>query len=147
MYEPLATDLRPTTDAVLTIRVIKSFEFRTFKALILRGLDLETLTVGDLLERCKNGEENSFFRWRFNADGQELKTAAGFKAFRTLDVGGSCSGQANHRYPETVHGSTWPQGEHPWDRLTADNKSHHQPRPRRMDSGRPDQDSGQCWSE
>lgn len=56
MYEPLATDLRPTTDAVLTIRVIKSFEFRTFKALILRGLDLETLTVGELLERCKNGE-------------------------------------------------------------------------------------------
>lgn len=56
MYEPLATDLRPTTDAVLTIRVIKSFEFRTFKALILRGLDLETLTVGELLERCKNGK-------------------------------------------------------------------------------------------
>lgn len=56
MYEPLATDLRPTTDAVLTIRVIKSFEFRTFKALILRGLDLETLTIGELIERCKNGK-------------------------------------------------------------------------------------------
>jgi hypothetical protein len=55
MYEPLATDLRPTTDAVLTIRVIKSFEFRTFKALILRGLNLETLTVGQLLEQCRKG--------------------------------------------------------------------------------------------
>ena len=58
-HEPLATELLPKTNATLTIRVIKSFEFRTQKSLVLRGLDLETETVGGLLERCKAGESPS----------------------------------------------------------------------------------------
>jgi hypothetical protein len=35
---------------------IKSFEYRTEKNLVLKGLDLTTLTAGQLIEMCKQGE-------------------------------------------------------------------------------------------
>ncbi|KAJ8456577.1 hypothetical protein ONZ51_g12040 [Trametes cubensis] len=40
----------PKTDATLTVRVIKSFEYRTEKSLILHHVNLETTTVGQLKE-------------------------------------------------------------------------------------------------
>lgn len=60
-HELLASERKPVTDATLTIRVIKSFEYRTMKPLVLKDLDLTTLTVGELLEKCKAGE--SAARW------------------------------------------------------------------------------------
>ena len=41
---------KPKTSATLTIRVIKSFEFRTEKSLVLHDVNLETVTVGGLKE-------------------------------------------------------------------------------------------------
>ncbi|KAI0075818.1 hypothetical protein K474DRAFT_1708710 [Panus rudis PR-1116 ss-1] len=38
----------PKTDATLTVRVIKSFEYRTEKSLVLHHVNLETTTVGEL---------------------------------------------------------------------------------------------------
>lgn len=52
----LSSDLQPLTNATLTIRCIKSFEYRTEKNLVLKGLDLLTMTVGELMERCREGE-------------------------------------------------------------------------------------------
>ncbi|KAG0054752.1 hypothetical protein BGZ83_010535 [Gryganskiella cystojenkinii] len=46
--EPLSNTLAPSTAATLTIRVIKSFEYRTSKNLILHNIDLTTTTVGQL---------------------------------------------------------------------------------------------------
>jgi len=43
----------PKTSATLTVRVVKSFEFRTEKALVIRDFNLETETVGSLKERVK----------------------------------------------------------------------------------------------
>jgi Uncharacterized conserved protein (DUF2340) len=43
------------TDATLTIRVIKSFPYRTCKNLVLHHLDLTKLTVGELKEVVRNG--------------------------------------------------------------------------------------------
>lgn len=54
-HQPLVTSLRPLTSATLTIRIIKSFEFRTQKALVMQGVDLESVTVGGLMERCREG--------------------------------------------------------------------------------------------
>lgn len=54
-HELLASELKPVTDATLTIRVIKSFEYRNEKSLVLKDLDLTKLTVGELLEKCKAG--------------------------------------------------------------------------------------------
>lgn len=39
---------KPLTSATLTLRIIKSFEYRTEKSLVLHDINLETTTVGDL---------------------------------------------------------------------------------------------------
>lgn len=52
---------RPLTDAVLTVRIIKSFAYRNMKALVLKGLDLTTMSVADLEERCRKGESGRVF--------------------------------------------------------------------------------------
>ncbi|WVN85981.1 uncharacterized protein L203_101139 [Cryptococcus depauperatus CBS 7841] len=65
---PLATELHPISDATLTVRVIKSFEFRTQKSLVLQHLDLRKLTVGGLMEIVR----------------EKIKTASGFKPYQTL---------------------------------------------------------------
>jgi len=70
-YEPLATSLQPLTSATLTVRVIKSFEYRTQKALVLRELNLEVMTVIELMERCRAGEPGRRrlgMEWNGNAD-------------------------------------------------------------------------------
>ena len=54
--QPLATSLKPLTAATLTVRIIKSFEFRTAKALVLKDVNLVELTVGALMEKCREGE-------------------------------------------------------------------------------------------
>lgn len=54
-FDDTLTNLaRPRTSATLTVRVIKSFEFRTERSLVLRDIDLDTTTVGDLKEITRN---------------------------------------------------------------------------------------------
>jgi Uncharacterized conserved protein (DUF2340) len=56
-FDDTLTNLaRPKTSAVITVRVIKSFEFRTERSLVLRDVNLETTTVGDLKTIARNGE-------------------------------------------------------------------------------------------
>ncbi|CAO3567846.1 unnamed protein product [Mortierella alpina] len=66
--EPLSNTLAPSTAATLTIRVIKSFEYRTSKNLILHNIDLTTTTVGQL--RAKIIEQ--------------IKTAPGWKPYQNV---------------------------------------------------------------
>jgi hypothetical protein len=63
-HEPLSSELLPNTDATLTIRIIKSFEFRTQKSMVIKGINLETETVGSLKQRVKSGESGSEFELR-----------------------------------------------------------------------------------
>ena len=61
---------RPLTQAVITVRVIKNFEYRTMKALVLKDVDLTTLTTPQLIAQCK----------------EAVRTQPGFKAYRnTVD--------------------------------------------------------------
>jgi len=46
---------KPTTAATLTIRVIKSFTFRTEKSLVLHNINLEETTVGQLKDQVRQG--------------------------------------------------------------------------------------------
>ncbi|BEI82579.1 hypothetical protein CcaverHIS002_0304470 [Cutaneotrichosporon cavernicola] len=64
----LVTELRPVTSAVLTVRIIKNFPFRTAKNLVLRDVDLTTTTVGQLMDRCRDA----------------IKSQVGFKHYRTV---------------------------------------------------------------
>ncbi|WVF66332.1 hypothetical protein IAT40_001072 [Kwoniella sp. CBS 6097] len=67
-HQLLATELHPVEDATLTIRVIKSFEFRTQKSMVLKHLNLAEMSVGELMELVRD----------------EIKKQSGFKPYRTL---------------------------------------------------------------
>jgi len=43
----------PKTSATLTLRIIKSFEYRTERSLVLHDINLETTTVGQLKETAR----------------------------------------------------------------------------------------------
>jgi Uncharacterized conserved protein (DUF2340) len=55
-FDDTLTNLaRPKSSATITVRVIKSFEFRTERSLVLRNVNLETTTVGGLKTIVRNG--------------------------------------------------------------------------------------------
>ncbi|SCV71930.1 BQ2448_4624 [Microbotryum intermedium] len=66
-HEALTNTLRPLSDIFLTIRIIKSFTYRTTKNLLLPHIDATTMTVGGLKDLCR----------------QQVLVAPGFKPFRT----------------------------------------------------------------
>lgn len=45
----------PKTSATLTLRIIKSFEYRTERSLVLHNINLETTTVGQLKDIARQG--------------------------------------------------------------------------------------------
>ncbi len=56
-FDDTLTNLaRPKISCIITVRVIKSFEFRTERSLVLRDINLETTTVGDFKEIVRNGQ-------------------------------------------------------------------------------------------
>ncbi|KAH6918871.1 hypothetical protein BKA70DRAFT_1248524 [Coprinopsis sp. MPI-PUGE-AT-0042] len=61
---------RPKTSATITVRIIKSFKFRTEKSLVLHNTDLTTITVGQLKEIAR----------------QAIQTQAGWKPYRNAQL-------------------------------------------------------------
>ncbi|CAH2351312.1 altered inheritance rate of mitochondria protein 29 [[Candida] railenensis] len=51
--EPLTSNVRPPTDSLLTIRIIKSFPYRNVKNHILPSVDLKSTTPQQLLEKVQ----------------------------------------------------------------------------------------------
>lgn len=49
-FEPLTSTVRPLTQSVLTIRIIKSFPYRNVKNIILKDYDIANKTAKDLFE-------------------------------------------------------------------------------------------------
>jgi hypothetical protein len=55
-FDDTPTNLaKPKTSATLTLRVIKSFEFRTERSLVLHDINLVTVTIGKLRELARQG--------------------------------------------------------------------------------------------
>jgi len=97
----LTTNLtRPKTSATLTVRVIKSFEYRTEKSLVLHNINLETTTVGQLKEIARQGtklathlegrelEHHSFSVQLYNLSqaGNRIETYLSVRPFSFLDL-------------------------------------------------------------
>ncbi|KAF7295240.1 hypothetical protein MIND_01062900 [Mycena indigotica] len=59
----LTNEALPTTSATVTLRIIKSFEFRTERSLVLHSVNLETTTVGQLKEMAR-GAVTTERAWR-----------------------------------------------------------------------------------
>lgn len=68
--DPLTNTTRPRTDATITVRVIKSFEYRNLKNLVLHHLDLEKMHPDELLRLCR----------------QQISSTPGWKAFQTVEL-------------------------------------------------------------
>ena len=49
--EPLTSNVRPATDALVTIRIIKSFPYRNVKNLIIKDIDLKSTTSKTLFDQ------------------------------------------------------------------------------------------------
>ncbi|KAG8944865.1 hypothetical protein FRC04_001398 [Tulasnella sp. 424] len=62
--------LNPKTSATLTVRVIKSFEFRTTKSMVLHDLNLEETTVGQLKDLVR----------------QAIKAQGAWKPYRNVEL-------------------------------------------------------------
>ncbi|KAG6861750.1 hypothetical protein C0995_012755 [Termitomyces sp. Mi166 len=54
MSDALTNQSRPKSSATLTVRIIKSFQYRTERSLVLHELNLETTTVADLKNIARN---------------------------------------------------------------------------------------------
>ncbi|GBC07511.1 hypothetical protein RclHR1_00750045 [Rhizophagus clarus] len=66
--EPLTNTLNPTTSSTITIRIIKNFEYRTIKNLVLQHINLETTTFKELKELIR----------------EKIKSTPGLKPFRNV---------------------------------------------------------------
>lgn len=51
----LTSAISPIASGTLTVRIIKSFEFRTERSLVLHNVNFETTTVGRLKEVAQQG--------------------------------------------------------------------------------------------
>ncbi|PCH39569.1 hypothetical protein WOLCODRAFT_92670 [Wolfiporia cocos MD-104 SS10] len=69
MSSPL-TNATPGAGATLTVRIIKSFEFRTERSLVLHAVDLGATTVGALKEMAR----------------EAVSTQPGWKAYRNIQL-------------------------------------------------------------
>jgi hypothetical protein len=56
MAESLTSQALPQTNATITIRIIKSFKYRTERSLVLHNVNLITSTVAQLKEMAKQGQ-------------------------------------------------------------------------------------------
>jgi hypothetical protein len=54
-HDPLTNQTRPASDSILTVRVIKSFTYRTCKNLVLPHVDLDSTTVAELQSLIQAG--------------------------------------------------------------------------------------------
>lgn len=68
--EPLTSTARPNTLAFLTLRIIKSFPYRTIKNHVFKDVDLTATTPSQLLDMIK----------------QLIASNSAFRAYRTVDL-------------------------------------------------------------
>ncbi|KAF6764917.1 cytoplasmic protein [Ephemerocybe angulata] len=70
MSDTLTSEAKPKTSATLTVRIIKSFTYRTEKSLVLHDVNLLTTTVGQLKERSR----------------QAVQTQPGWKPYKNVQL-------------------------------------------------------------
>jgi hypothetical protein len=94
-FDDTLTNLaRPRTSATVTVRVIKSFEFRTERSLVLRDIDLGTTTVDSLKEIARNGQSSVRLNVPYHSSSNPnslvsiaIHTQPGWKPYRSAHFG------------------------------------------------------------
>lgn len=88
--DTLTSHTRPTTDATITVRCIKSFEYRTCKSLVLQHLNLETTTVGELKSLVRESKTCLIPKHTtrpYSTIRIEIKTTSGWKPYQNVEFG------------------------------------------------------------
>ncbi|KAG5338646.1 hypothetical protein C0989_006698 [Termitomyces sp. Mn162] len=92
MSDILTNKIRPKSSATLTVRIIKSFQFRTERSLVLHELNLESTTVADLKNIARNA----------------VLTKPGWKPYRSVVLDSVFL--ISPRHPEALYKGTQCQG-------------------------------------
>ena len=88
----LTNEAVPQTEATITVRVIKSFEYRTERSLVLHKLNLETTTVGGLKEIARQSMLQSFTGYYSDlASCSAIQTGPAWRPYRNTVLGTSTS--------------------------------------------------------
>jgi hypothetical protein len=92
--DPLTNTTKPNTNATITVRIIKSFEYRNFKNLVLHNLNLETIKTDELLALCQQRVYISLFGlihylvwFASSACLLEISSAPGWKMLQNVALG------------------------------------------------------------
>lgn len=111
-HDPLTSTTRPSTDSIITVRVIKSFTYRTSKNLVLPHVNLELMTVRELQETVRAGEEEVQAHSSSLSDLErtEIAKLPAFKPYRAAVLGAlTPSAEAeltSSRYPQNLLASS-----------------------------------------
>jgi hypothetical protein len=85
------TSAGPKISATLTVRIIKSFTYRTERSLVLHGINLEQTTVGQLKEMAGSGmAQTSYAPWGEagpDAPLVAIRTQPGWKPYASVCLG------------------------------------------------------------
>ena len=107
--DTLTNFARPKTSSIVTVRVIKSFEFRTERSLVLRDIDLDTTTVKDLKEIARNGQSSVRLNEPYHPSSNPstlvsiaIKTQPGWKPYRSAHFGLSIPWHSLDWYTDTA---------------------------------------------
>ncbi|SCU85477.1 LAFA_0D15874g1_1 [Lachancea sp. 'fantastica'] len=85
--EPLTSSVKPLTNAVITVRVIKSFPYRNVKNIIFNDYNLMEKTVQDLLDDSLSYiKSNGAFRALRNVDYDTLKVYTHAHGSKTVNL-------------------------------------------------------------
>jgi len=91
-FDDTPTNLaKPLNGATITVRVVKSFEYRVAKSLILHNMDLEQITVGELKLKIREStyDINGWGMRVYNVVPSGISAEAGWKPYRTV-IFGTC---------------------------------------------------------
>lgn len=81
---------RPRTSATLTVRIIKSFQFRTERSLVLHDINLDTTTVGQLKDTARQGKMSSqVLNYPYQLHWLAVLSLSGWKPYRNVVLGES----------------------------------------------------------
>ena len=87
MAEVLANEMRPRTDATITVRVIKSFEFRTERNLVVHHVNLKKTTIGELKDIVNQGIEICLNDSLGSLNSIAIQSLPVWKAYRNVTLG------------------------------------------------------------
>ena len=94
----LPSDAQPRSSVTLTVRIIKSFQFRTQRSLVLHNIDLDTTTIGQLKDTARQGKclADSQIPISIPCPSVAVLSQSGWKPYHNVVLGASLQQPESH---------------------------------------------------